>query len=124
VVGFTIGSRGKVPGKTCEKRRNNNNNNLEYASVVWNSITSTDSSKLERIFDIPVWVKIGQQEQILCVKTYMRFCSPKLLGGGDVQATLLTPVTLVSMGTTTMVFLVKGQMLAKFPELLCCAYIS
>jgi hypothetical protein len=26
--GFTIGSRGKVPGKTCEKRiRNNNNNN-------------------------------------------------------------------------------------------------
>jgi hypothetical protein len=27
VVGFTIGSRGKVPGKTCEKRRRNNNNN-------------------------------------------------------------------------------------------------
>jgi hypothetical protein len=28
VVGFTIGSRGKVPGKICEKRiRNNNNNN-------------------------------------------------------------------------------------------------
>jgi hypothetical protein len=28
VVGFTTGSRGKVPGKTCEKRiRNNNNNN-------------------------------------------------------------------------------------------------
>jgi hypothetical protein len=28
VVGFTIGSRRKVPGKTCEKRiRNNNNNN-------------------------------------------------------------------------------------------------
>jgi hypothetical protein len=28
VVGFTIGSRGKVPGKTCERRiRNNNNNN-------------------------------------------------------------------------------------------------
>jgi hypothetical protein len=26
-VGFTIGSRGKVPGKTCEKRRINNNNN-------------------------------------------------------------------------------------------------
>jgi hypothetical protein len=32
-VGFTIGSRGKVAGKTCEKRRrrnsnsNNNNNN-------------------------------------------------------------------------------------------------
>jgi hypothetical protein len=26
-VGFTIGSRGKVPGKTCEKRRGNNNNN-------------------------------------------------------------------------------------------------
>jgi hypothetical protein len=25
VVGFTIGSRGKVPGKTCEKRINNNN---------------------------------------------------------------------------------------------------
>jgi hypothetical protein len=28
VVGCTTGSRGKVPGKTCEKRiRNNNNNN-------------------------------------------------------------------------------------------------
>jgi hypothetical protein len=27
VVGFTIGSRAKVPGKTCEKRRNYNNNN-------------------------------------------------------------------------------------------------
>jgi hypothetical protein len=27
VVGFTTGSRGKVPGKTCEKRRNNNNDN-------------------------------------------------------------------------------------------------
>jgi hypothetical protein len=27
-VGFTTVSRGKVPGKTCEKRiRNNNNNN-------------------------------------------------------------------------------------------------
>jgi hypothetical protein len=26
-VGFTIGSRGKVPGKTCEKRRRRNNNN-------------------------------------------------------------------------------------------------
>jgi hypothetical protein len=27
MVRFTIGSRGKVPGKTCEKRRGNNNNN-------------------------------------------------------------------------------------------------
>jgi hypothetical protein len=27
VVGFTIDSRGKVPGKTCEKGRINNNNN-------------------------------------------------------------------------------------------------
>jgi hypothetical protein len=27
MVGFTIGSRGKVPGKTCEKRIINNNNN-------------------------------------------------------------------------------------------------
>jgi hypothetical protein len=27
VVGFTIGSRGKVPGKITEKRINNNNNN-------------------------------------------------------------------------------------------------
>jgi hypothetical protein len=26
-VGFTTGSRGKVPGKTCEKRIINNNNN-------------------------------------------------------------------------------------------------
>jgi hypothetical protein len=27
VVGFTTGSRGKVPGKICKKRINNNNNN-------------------------------------------------------------------------------------------------
>jgi hypothetical protein len=27
VLGFTTGSRGKVPGKTCEKRRINNNKN-------------------------------------------------------------------------------------------------
>jgi hypothetical protein len=27
VVGFTTGSRGKVPGKSCEKRIINNNNN-------------------------------------------------------------------------------------------------
>jgi hypothetical protein len=27
VVGFTIGSKGKIPGKTCEKKNNNNNNN-------------------------------------------------------------------------------------------------
>jgi hypothetical protein len=26
-VGFTTGSRGKAPAKTCEKRRRNNNNN-------------------------------------------------------------------------------------------------
>jgi hypothetical protein len=26
VVGFTTGSRGKLPGKTCEKRIRNNNN--------------------------------------------------------------------------------------------------
>jgi hypothetical protein len=26
-VGFTIGSRGKVPGKTCEKNIRNNNDN-------------------------------------------------------------------------------------------------
>jgi hypothetical protein len=41
-VGFTIGSRGKVPGKTCEKKirnevdddddnnNNNNNNNMNF----------------------------------------------------------------------------------------------
>jgi hypothetical protein len=27
VVGFTIVSRGKVPGKTCEKKREEENNN-------------------------------------------------------------------------------------------------
>jgi hypothetical protein len=30
VVGFTIGSRGKLPGKTCEKRRRGNNNNNNF----------------------------------------------------------------------------------------------
>jgi hypothetical protein len=33
VVGFTTGSRGNVPGKTCEKRRNNNNNNLNRSGI-------------------------------------------------------------------------------------------
>jgi hypothetical protein len=40
VIGFAIDSRGKVPGKTCEKRRNNNNNNpissCERPSVISN----------------------------------------------------------------------------------------
>jgi hypothetical protein len=35
VVGFTIGSRGKVPGKTCEKIRNNNNNNNNNYNNNW-----------------------------------------------------------------------------------------
>jgi hypothetical protein len=30
VVGFTTGSRGKVPGKTCEKRINNNSNSIQF----------------------------------------------------------------------------------------------
>jgi hypothetical protein len=33
VVVFTIGSRGKVPGKTCEKRRISNNNNNIFVRV-------------------------------------------------------------------------------------------
>jgi hypothetical protein len=34
VVGFTTGSRGKVPGKTCEKRiRNNKNNNNKDKAI-------------------------------------------------------------------------------------------
>jgi hypothetical protein len=45
-VGFTTGSRGKVPGKTCEKRRinnddnnnNNNNNSCELNRVAMNFI--------------------------------------------------------------------------------------
>jgi hypothetical protein len=32
VVGFTTGSRGKVPEKTCEKRINNNKN-LGFGAV-------------------------------------------------------------------------------------------
>jgi hypothetical protein len=33
-MGFTTGSRGKVPGKTCEKRiRNYNNNNNNTKSI-------------------------------------------------------------------------------------------
>jgi hypothetical protein len=35
VVGFTIGSRGKVLGKTCKKRRNNNNNNNNNKRVIF-----------------------------------------------------------------------------------------
>jgi hypothetical protein len=40
VVEFTIGSRGKVPGKTWEKRRrnNNNNNNNNNGMVILNFI--------------------------------------------------------------------------------------
>jgi hypothetical protein len=38
VVEFTTGSRGKVPGKTCEKRRNNNNNNNNNLSKIARTI--------------------------------------------------------------------------------------
>jgi hypothetical protein len=34
-VGFTNGSRGKIPGKTCEKRIRNNNNNIPLHDQVW-----------------------------------------------------------------------------------------
>jgi hypothetical protein len=38
-VGFTTGSRGKVPGKTCEKRRGNNNN---YSSHLLICLTAAE----------------------------------------------------------------------------------
>jgi hypothetical protein len=54
VVGFTIGSRGKVPGKTCEKRRNNNNNNnnnmLLLCYVVKHILYSSNISGLVQRF--------------------------------------------------------------------------
>lgn len=36
VVGFTTGSRGKVPGETCEKRRirNHNNNDDDFNNSI------------------------------------------------------------------------------------------
>jgi hypothetical protein len=34
-MGFTTGSRGKVPGKTCEKRINNNNNNNKLSPFLF-----------------------------------------------------------------------------------------
>jgi hypothetical protein len=38
-VGFSIGSKGKVPGKTCEKRIRNNNNNNNKNNKNKNNIT-------------------------------------------------------------------------------------
>jgi hypothetical protein len=35
VVGFTTSLRGKVPGKTCERRIRNNNNNNNNVSFLW-----------------------------------------------------------------------------------------
>jgi hypothetical protein len=36
VVGFTTGSRGEVPEKTCEKRINgNNNNSIQFNSILY-----------------------------------------------------------------------------------------
>jgi hypothetical protein len=37
VLGFTTGSRGKVPGKTCEKRIKKNNNTKKNASAVFST---------------------------------------------------------------------------------------
>jgi hypothetical protein len=44
VVGFTTGSRGKVPGKTCEKRiKNNNNNNNNNIVNLFKCLTTEES---------------------------------------------------------------------------------
>jgi hypothetical protein len=45
VVGFTTGSRGKVPGKTCEKRRNNNNNNSTQF-IYFNNNNNNNNNKI------------------------------------------------------------------------------
>jgi hypothetical protein len=44
VVGFTIGSRGKVPGKTSEKRIRNNNNNKNNNNSI-NLLTCLTTAK-------------------------------------------------------------------------------
>jgi hypothetical protein len=45
VVGFTIGSRGKVSGKNCEKRRGNNN--IGRCSNTIRPECSTEGKKLK-----------------------------------------------------------------------------
>jgi hypothetical protein len=46
VVGFTTGSRGKVPGKTCEKRIRNNNDDDDDDNNNNNNNNNSDSGKL------------------------------------------------------------------------------
>jgi hypothetical protein len=53
VVEFTIGSRGKVPGKTCEKGRRNNNNKA-------NAITD-DGKNLAHITKPYSFKKLGRK---------------------------------------------------------------
>jgi hypothetical protein len=51
-MGFTIVSRGKVPGKTCEKRiRNNNSNSILYFSVLPQQLQEpfTESAQEDKI---------------------------------------------------------------------------
>jgi hypothetical protein len=55
-VGFTTGSRGKVPGKTCEKRIRNYNNSLHYSICKTLGIETTESSHIAK------WV--SQREDI------------------------------------------------------------
>jgi hypothetical protein len=43
-VRFTTGSRGKVPGKTCEKRKRNKNNNNNNA-LLFRIITALHSKR-------------------------------------------------------------------------------
>jgi hypothetical protein len=62
VVGFTIGSKGKVPGKTCKKRRRNNKNNTEENP-------SISFSKILRNY-------IGTKAQ--CVTTVIRAATSRL----------------------------------------------
>jgi hypothetical protein len=66
-VGFTIGSGGKVPGKTCEKRINNNNNNNNNNKPLF-------CYTLELLFHIPpvlvVWRRTTSQTVAFVTGTF------------------------------------------------------
>jgi hypothetical protein len=60
VVGFTIGSRGKVPGKTCEKISNSNYNNNNNKYIFGGDARSSVAVGTHRLVTIPTAQYDGQ----------------------------------------------------------------
>jgi hypothetical protein len=61
-VGFVTGSRGKLPGKTSEKRIINNNNNNFFINHFLNNVYSLKSKKKVKLSHYMTWRHMGGEE--------------------------------------------------------------